>query len=175
MCCADQDHSGLRRGQCLCPWPEADFWSVSVKLPWVPHHSVVSSVFLVTLHFQDIGQGRSHEISVRENRVTFDFLFVLRTMQVTEYQGNDCLVRAFYSCLLYNPSRLYLWPILRGTDRLLIGDDHPALLVITAENRGEGAYETELEIRPPANTHYQSMVTDRKVTVTLLFIIKGNC
>uniref|UniRef100_A0A8C7LZD6 Integrin, alpha 2b n=1 Tax=Oncorhynchus kisutch TaxID=8019 RepID=A0A8C7LZD6_ONCKI len=42
-----------------------------------------------------------------------------------------------------------------GTDRLLIGDDHPALLVITAENRGEGAYETELEIRPPANTHYQ--------------------
>uniref|UniRef100_A0A8C7FB50 Integrin, alpha 2b n=1 Tax=Oncorhynchus kisutch TaxID=8019 RepID=A0A8C7FB50_ONCKI len=49
-----------------------------------------------------------------------------------------------------------------GTDRLLIGDDHPALLVITAENRGEGAYETELEIRPPANTHYQSMVTDRK-------------
>uniref|UniRef100_A0A8C8C1Y6 Integrin alpha-2 domain-containing protein n=1 Tax=Oncorhynchus tshawytscha TaxID=74940 RepID=A0A8C8C1Y6_ONCTS len=50
----------------------------------------------------------------------------------------------------------------RGTDRLLIGDDHPALLVITAENRGEGAYETELEIRPPANTHYQSMVTDRK-------------
>uniref|UniRef100_A0A8C7U1N2 Integrin, alpha 2b n=1 Tax=Oncorhynchus mykiss TaxID=8022 RepID=A0A8C7U1N2_ONCMY len=49
-----------------------------------------------------------------------------------------------------------------GTGRLLIGDDHPALLVITAENRGEGAYETELEIRPPANTHYQSMVTDRK-------------
>uniref|UniRef100_A0A673X8H4 Integrin, alpha 2b n=1 Tax=Salmo trutta TaxID=8032 RepID=A0A673X8H4_SALTR len=49
-----------------------------------------------------------------------------------------------------------------GTDRLLIGDDHPALLVITAENRGEGAYETELEIRPPANTHYQSMVTDRE-------------
>uniref|UniRef100_A0A8C8GAN3 Integrin alpha-2 domain-containing protein n=1 Tax=Oncorhynchus tshawytscha TaxID=74940 RepID=A0A8C8GAN3_ONCTS len=42
-----------------------------------------------------------------------------------------------------------------STDRLLIGDDHPALLVITAENRGEGAYETELEIRPPANTHYQ--------------------
>uniref|UniRef100_A0A674CKN4 Integrin, alpha 2b n=1 Tax=Salmo trutta TaxID=8032 RepID=A0A674CKN4_SALTR len=42
-----------------------------------------------------------------------------------------------------------------GTERLLIGDDHPALLVITAENRGEGAYETELEIRPPANTHYQ--------------------
>uniref|UniRef100_A0A4W5M1Q6 Integrin alpha second immunoglobulin-like domain-containing protein n=1 Tax=Hucho hucho TaxID=62062 RepID=A0A4W5M1Q6_9TELE len=62
-----------------------------------------------------------------------------------------------------------------GTDRLLIGDNHPALLVITAENRGEGAYETELEIRPPANTHYQSMVTDREVTVTLLFIIKGNC
>ncbi|XP_038836274.1 integrin alpha-IIb-like [Salvelinus namaycush] len=49
-----------------------------------------------------------------------------------------------------------------GTGRLLIGDDHPALLVITVENRGEGAYETELEIRPPANTHYQSMVTDRE-------------
>ncbi|CAB1341528.1 unnamed protein product [Coregonus sp. 'balchen'] len=60
-----------------------------------------------------------------------------------------------------------------GTDRLLIGDDHPALLVITAENRGEGAYETELEIRPPTNTHYQSMVTDRELQAGLFFSV-GN-
>ncbi|CAB1341530.1 unnamed protein product [Coregonus sp. 'balchen'] len=60
-----------------------------------------------------------------------------------------------------------------GTDRLLIGDDHPALLVITAENRGEGAYETELEIIPPTNTHYQSMVTDRELQAGLFFSV-GN-
>ncbi|XP_012991386.1 integrin alpha-IIb isoform X2 [Esox lucius] len=49
-----------------------------------------------------------------------------------------------------------------GTERLLIGDDHPALLVVVAENRGEGAYEAELEIRLPAKTHYQSMVVDKE-------------
>ncbi|KAL0992722.1 hypothetical protein UPYG_G00097450 [Umbra pygmaea] len=49
-----------------------------------------------------------------------------------------------------------------GTERLLIGDDHPVLLVVTAENHGEGAYEAELEIRPPAGTHYQTMLADKE-------------
>ncbi|KAJ7992182.1 hypothetical protein DPEC_G00275870 [Dallia pectoralis] len=49
-----------------------------------------------------------------------------------------------------------------GTERLLIGDDHPALLVVTTENQGEGAYEAELEIRLPAKTHYNSMVVDKE-------------
>uniref|UniRef100_A0AAY4AMH0 Integrin alpha-2 domain-containing protein n=1 Tax=Denticeps clupeoides TaxID=299321 RepID=A0AAY4AMH0_9TELE len=46
------------------------------------------------------------------------------------------------------------------TERLLIGDDNPALLIVEAENGGEGAYETELQIVPPANTHFQGMSSD---------------
>ncbi|CAB1341515.1 unnamed protein product, partial [Coregonus sp. 'balchen'] len=57
-----------------------------------------------------------------------------------------------------------------GTDRLLIGDDHPALLRRTEER---GAYETELEIIPPTNIHYQSMVTDRELQAGLFFSV-GN-
>ncbi|XP_062342010.1 integrin alpha-IIb [Osmerus eperlanus] len=49
-----------------------------------------------------------------------------------------------------------------GTESLVVGDDHPALVMVTAENRGEGAYETEMEIRPPPNTHYQSVLPVRE-------------
>ncbi|KAJ8251806.1 hypothetical protein GJAV_G00225630 [Gymnothorax javanicus] len=49
-----------------------------------------------------------------------------------------------------------------ASERLLIGEENPVLLVIAAENRGENAYETELEIRPPAHTHYQGVLSDRK-------------
>ncbi|XP_035254562.1 integrin alpha-IIb [Anguilla anguilla] len=48
------------------------------------------------------------------------------------------------------------------SDRLLIGEENPVLLVVGAENRGEGAYETELQIRPPAHAHYQGVVSDRE-------------
>ncbi|XP_062387573.1 integrin alpha-IIb [Sardina pilchardus] len=48
------------------------------------------------------------------------------------------------------------------TSRLLIGDDNPALLVVEAENRGEGAYETELYITPPSSTHFQGLAPDRE-------------
>ncbi|XP_063069180.1 integrin alpha-IIb [Engraulis encrasicolus] len=48
------------------------------------------------------------------------------------------------------------------TARLLIGDDSPALLVMEAENKGEGAYETELYISPPPSTHFQGMAADRE-------------
>ncbi|XP_048848068.1 integrin alpha-IIb isoform X2 [Brienomyrus brachyistius] len=47
-------------------------------------------------------------------------------------------------------------------DRLLIGDESPALLLIGAENRGEGAYETELQIHPPPHTHYQGVLSNRE-------------
>ncbi|XP_023691240.1 integrin alpha-IIb isoform X2 [Paramormyrops kingsleyae] len=47
-------------------------------------------------------------------------------------------------------------------DRLLIGDENPALLLIDAENRGEGAYETELQIHPPPHTHYQGGLSSRE-------------
>ncbi|KAI1884130.1 hypothetical protein AGOR_G00223280 [Albula goreensis] len=49
-----------------------------------------------------------------------------------------------------------------GTERLLIGEENPVLMVIRAENRGEGAYETELQIRPPPFTHYQGVLSDRE-------------
>ncbi|KAJ8404297.1 hypothetical protein AAFF_G00340700 [Aldrovandia affinis] len=49
-----------------------------------------------------------------------------------------------------------------GTGRLLIGEENPVLLVVEAENKGEGAYETELQIRPPAHTHYQGVLSDRE-------------
>ncbi|KAM9457395.1 integrin alpha-IIb [Clarias gariepinus] len=48
------------------------------------------------------------------------------------------------------------------TDPLLIGDENPALLIITAENRGEGAYETELYVRLPPQTHYQGVLSDEE-------------
>ncbi|XP_036408000.1 integrin alpha-IIb isoform X1 [Megalops cyprinoides] len=49
-----------------------------------------------------------------------------------------------------------------GTDRLLIGDENPVLLLIGAENKGEGAYETELQIHTPAHSHYQGVLSDRE-------------
>ncbi|XP_031423304.1 integrin alpha-IIb [Clupea harengus] len=48
------------------------------------------------------------------------------------------------------------------TSRLLIGDENPALLVVEAENQGEGAYETELHISPPTSTHFQGMAAHRE-------------
>ncbi|XP_018619819.2 integrin alpha-IIb [Scleropages formosus] len=49
-----------------------------------------------------------------------------------------------------------------ANDRLLIGDENPVLLLVEAENRGEGAYETELHVHPPAHTHYQSVLSDKE-------------
>ncbi|XP_060748803.1 integrin alpha-IIb [Tachysurus vachellii] len=48
------------------------------------------------------------------------------------------------------------------TDPLLIGDENPALLIITAENFGEGAYETELYVHLPPQTHYQGVLSDEE-------------
>ncbi|KAL6476784.1 hypothetical protein MHYP_G00152830 [Metynnis hypsauchen] len=44
----------------------------------------------------------------------------------------------------------------------LIGDENPALLIIKAENQGEGAYETELHVRLPARTHLQSVLSNKE-------------
>ncbi|NP_001003857.1 integrin alpha-IIb precursor [Danio rerio] len=49
-----------------------------------------------------------------------------------------------------------------STEPILIGDENPALLIIEAENQGEGAYETELYISPPANTHYQGVLSNHE-------------
>ncbi|KAK3520702.1 hypothetical protein QTP70_030578, partial [Hemibagrus guttatus] len=48
------------------------------------------------------------------------------------------------------------------TDPLLIGDENPALLIITAENHGEGAYETELYVHLPPQTHYHGVLSDEE-------------
>ncbi|XP_058231875.1 integrin alpha-IIb isoform X1 [Hemibagrus wyckioides] len=48
------------------------------------------------------------------------------------------------------------------TDPLLIGDENPALLIVTAENRGEGAYETELYVQLPPQTHYHGVLSDEE-------------
>ncbi|XP_066554817.1 integrin alpha-IIb [Amia ocellicauda] len=47
-------------------------------------------------------------------------------------------------------------------EQLLIGDDNPVLLLMVAENAGEGAYETELHVRPPPHAHFQGIVTHRQ-------------
>uniref|UniRef100_A0A671LTC5 Integrin alpha-8-like n=1 Tax=Sinocyclocheilus anshuiensis TaxID=1608454 RepID=A0A671LTC5_9TELE len=49
-----------------------------------------------------------------------------------------------------------------STQPILIGDENPVLLIIEAENQGEGAYETELYISPPAHTHYQGVVSNQE-------------
>uniref|UniRef100_A0A3B1KJX7 Integrin, alpha 2b n=1 Tax=Astyanax mexicanus TaxID=7994 RepID=A0A3B1KJX7_ASTMX len=51
---------------------------------------------------------------------------------------------------------------------LLIGDENPALLIVKAENRGEGAYETELHVRLPPRTHYQSVLSNKEGFTRLL-------
>ncbi|XP_036446093.1 integrin alpha-IIb [Colossoma macropomum] len=51
---------------------------------------------------------------------------------------------------------------------LLIGDENPALLIIKAENQGEGAYETELHVRLPARTHLQSVLSNKEGFTRLL-------
>lgn len=68
--------------------------------------------------------------------------------------------------LIYSDSR---------TDPLLIGDENPALLIITAENFGEGAYETELYVHLPPQTHYQGVLSDEEVrTVSLMLEVKSH-
>ncbi|XP_061080570.1 integrin alpha-IIb [Conger conger] len=49
-----------------------------------------------------------------------------------------------------------------SSDVLLIGEENSVLLVVGVENRGEGAYEAELQIHPPAHTHYQGVLSDRE-------------
>ncbi|KAG9264483.1 integrin alpha-IIb [Astyanax mexicanus] len=51
---------------------------------------------------------------------------------------------------------------------LLIGDENPALLIVKVENRGEGAYETELHVRLPPRTHYQSVLSNKEGFTRLL-------
>ncbi|XP_056144271.1 integrin alpha-IIb [Lampris incognitus] len=43
-----------------------------------------------------------------------------------------------------------------ASDRVVVGGEQSVLLNVTAENLGDGAYETELLIHPPRHTHYQS-------------------
>ncbi|XP_029944730.1 integrin alpha-IIb [Salarias fasciatus] len=42
------------------------------------------------------------------------------------------------------------------TDSVLVGGDQSVVLSVSALNDGEGAYETELVVRVPAHTHFQS-------------------
>lgn len=42
------------------------------------------------------------------------------------------------------------------SDSVLIGDDQSLLLLVSATNDGEGAYETELVVQLPEHTHFQS-------------------
>ncbi|XP_039596497.1 integrin alpha-IIb [Polypterus senegalus] len=43
-----------------------------------------------------------------------------------------------------------------------IGDEDPVLITVTARNEGEGAYETELHVRPPPQIHYQGVLMNRE-------------
>uniref|UniRef100_A0A7N8YN46 Integrin, alpha 2b n=1 Tax=Mastacembelus armatus TaxID=205130 RepID=A0A7N8YN46_9TELE len=42
------------------------------------------------------------------------------------------------------------------SDSVLVGEDQSVVLSLSAENDGEGAYETELVVRIPEHTHFQS-------------------
>lgn len=42
------------------------------------------------------------------------------------------------------------------SDSVLVGGDQSVLLLVTAVNDGEGAYETELVVQIPEHTHFQS-------------------
>uniref|UniRef100_A0A667WUF2 Uncharacterized protein n=1 Tax=Myripristis murdjan TaxID=586833 RepID=A0A667WUF2_9TELE len=48
---------------------------------------------------------------------------------------------------------------------VFVGEDQSVLLWVSAENRGEGAYEAELFIHVPPHTHYQSTQGQRLVCV----------
>ncbi|KAM3863747.1 integrin alpha-IIb-like [Diretmus argenteus] len=43
-----------------------------------------------------------------------------------------------------------------AADSVSVGEDQSVLLLVSAENDGEGAYETELVVQVPTHTHYQS-------------------
>ncbi|XP_022625427.1 integrin alpha-IIb-like isoform X3 [Seriola dumerili] len=52
------------------------------------------------------------------------------------------------------------------SDSVLVGEDQSVVISVSAENDGEGAYETELVVRVPEHTHFQSSQgVDRLVCV----------
>uniref|UniRef100_A0A4W6EZD6 Uncharacterized protein n=1 Tax=Lates calcarifer TaxID=8187 RepID=A0A4W6EZD6_LATCA len=58
-----------------------------------------------------------------------------------------------------------------GVLRVLVGEDQSVLLAVLAENEGEGAYETELVVRVPEHTHFQSsQVNTHTCTHTLVCV-----
>lgn len=59
-----------------------------------------------------------------------------------------------------------------GRDRseLLIGDDNPLLLTITAVNRGEGAYEAELHTLIPPEADYVGVRRSAEVQKCMLLV-----
>ncbi len=52
------------------------------------------------------------------------------------------------------------------SDSVLVGEDQSVLLSVSAENNGEGAYETELVVRIPEHTHFQSSQVTHEYTHT---------
>uniref|UniRef100_A0A3B5ACV6 Integrin subunit alpha 2b n=1 Tax=Stegastes partitus TaxID=144197 RepID=A0A3B5ACV6_9TELE len=53
------------------------------------------------------------------------------------------------------------------SDSVLVGGDQSVLLSVSAVNNGEGAYETELVVRLPEHTHFQSSQVTHPHTHTL--------
>ncbi|KAM4598211.1 integrin alpha-IIb [Polymixia lowei] len=51
-----------------------------------------------------------------------------------------------------------------GTDSVMVGEEQSVCVWVTAENHAEGAYETELVVRIPKYTHYQSTVDREGLT-----------
>lgn len=63
--------------------------------------------------------------------------------------------KCFISCFLYMTQMIFLYTVKhRDRSELVIGDDNLVLLTITAVNRGEGAYETELHTLIPPQADY---------------------
>lgn len=63
--------------------------------------------------------------------------------------------KCFISCFLYMTEMIFLYTVKhRDRSELVIGDDNLVLLTITAVNRGEGAYETELHTLIPPEVDY---------------------
>ncbi|XP_023265499.1 integrin alpha-IIb-like [Seriola lalandi dorsalis] len=57
------------------------------------------------------------------------------------------------------------------SDSVLVGGDQLVVISVSAENDGEGAYETELVVRVPEHTHFQSILVLSPLQTDLLFSV----
>ena len=65
-------------------------------------------------------------------------------------------------------SYLYFFFTTSDQKEIYIGDDNPLTLEVTAENRGEGAYEAELHVFIPPQADFTGVVRNSEVYTPLM-------